>query len=66
MAKITITIEDTQHPGLAAVSWNAEPEGVLYADGTPAEQIAYYTLKLLARAGSVKLPTVEIGEGEGN
>lgn len=62
MARVTITIEDTEHG--TSVQWDSDV-GVLSEDGTQAEQIAFYVLKLLAKAGDVDLPVVETG-GEPN
>lgn len=60
MAKVTITIEDTDAG--AMVSWESDT-GYVHEGGTQAEQIAFLTIQLLAKAGGVQLPTVPAGKG---
>ncbi len=62
MAKVQITIEDG--PDGTSVSWRTDG-GFLHPDGSQAEQIAYYTLTLLAEVGGTKVPAVT-AEGDGN
>lgn len=64
MAKIQITIEDTDDEKLSAVKWDKDTPGPLDGGGTAAEQIAYLMLQLLMAAKyEAPLPMLPIGEG---